>query len=456
MTRTRSGRSCNFELQNCAFVWQFARVLILSLALVIFVTSSMASRQTNNSMDAAFSALNVSSAPSAITSTSVVATSLPNLSVPISAPLAGSSSVADPGSSVVLAPEIVALVSQTVQAALQASQFHPSPAIASSVPASAARSSSDTLNGSAAAFLASGTGFQQAQSSVTTQGRNIPIVVPSFVSTFNAPVSALASSSAHVTSGFSPPSEAFQVSHTQSSALADRPFVVGPGFSPVPGKLVSQILRGTYVNLSELLSVNLVCSDPEPHLMLDGRLVLTAPPKKQRRQIADITSWTEAFTVFSLVLTSSFPHRWKDLTLYKLLILRIHRQFSGRVWLAYDKAFREHAAATGLFDWSLMNAQLFNFHAAGASLRSSSSSSGEFSEPSGSSSSRIACISWNKGLCTAPFTSCRYYHRCSRCGGSHRAISCSSRREQRLDDISKRRSRSPAAVSPAIGNMERY
>ena len=113
---------------------QFAQVFILALALVVFLAFSMASRQTNNSMDAAFSALNVSSAPSSITSTSVVASSLPNLSVPVSAPLAGSSSMANPGSSAALAPEIVALVSQTVQAALLASQFHPSPAIASSVP----------------------------------------------------------------------------------------------------------------------------------------------------------------------------------------------------------------------------------------------------------------------------------------------------------------------------------
>ena len=136
---------------------------------------------------------------------------------------------------------------------------------------------------------------------------------------------------------------------------------------------------GSFLYLSELLSANLVSSDPEPHLMLDGRLVLTAPPKKQRRQIKDITSWTGAFMVFLLVLTSAFPQCWKDLTLYKLLILRIHRQFSGRVWLAYDKEFREHAVATGLFDWSLMNTQLFNFHAAGASLRSFSPSSGECS-----------------------------------------------------------------------------
>ena len=206
------------------------------------------------------------------------------------------------------------------QAALQASEFRPSPAIASSVPSSAASSSPDTLNSSAASFLASGTGFQLAQSSSTPQGRNIPIVIPSFVSTFNAPASALASASAPATSSFSLPSEAFLASHVKSSALADRPFVVGPGFSPIPIKLVSQILHRIFANLSRLLSANLVSSDPEPHLMLDSRLVITAPPKMQQRQIDDITSWTEALL---------FPQRWKDLTLYKLLILRIHHQFSG-------------------------------------------------------------------------------------------------------------------------------
>ena len=135
----------------------------------------------------------MSSAPSSVTSTSVVSTSPLNLSVPVSTPLAGSSSMANPGSRAVLAPEIVALVSQTVHGALQASQFHPSPATASSVPASAASTSPDTLNSSATSFLASGTGFQLAQSISTTQGRNIPIVFPSFVLTFNAPASVLAS-----------------------------------------------------------------------------------------------------------------------------------------------------------------------------------------------------------------------------------------------------------------------
>ena len=189
-------------------------------------------------------------------------------------------------------------------------------------------------------------------------------------------------------------------------------------------------------------------SDPEPQLRLDGRLVLTTLPKKQRLRIDDIASWTEAFTIFSLVLTTFFPQRWKDLTVYKLLILRIYRHFNGRVWFAYDQAFREHVAATRLLDWSVMNAQLFNFHAAGASVHSSGARSAlDSSEPSGSSSSLISCISWNKGRCTAPYATCRYHHRCSTCSGSLWALVCPNRSEWKSQSDGKRRARSPAASS---------
>ena len=53
--------------------------------------------------------------------------------------------------------------------------------------------------------------------------------------------------------------------------------------------------------------------------------------------------WVEASTILSLVLTSFFPHRWKDSTLCKLLIMHTHRHFNGSIWLSYDQAFCEHA-----------------------------------------------------------------------------------------------------------------
>ena len=103
-------------------------------------------------------------------------------------------------------------------------------------------------------------------------------------------------------------------------------------------------------------------------------------------------TWSEAFTIFMLILTFYFPPRWKDLTSYKLFILRTYRQFSGRVWLAYDQAFRQHAGVTKLIDWSTMNVQLYNFHPAGTSVCSGSGGSlSELPEPSGADSSLVIC-----------------------------------------------------------------
>ena len=70
--------------------------------------------------------------------------------------------------------------------------------------------------------------------------------------------------------------------------------------------------------------------------------------RKPKQRIEDISTWLEAFSVYCLVLVSYFPHRWKNLLQYQLLILRTFRQFSTPVWLSYDRAFRENAAATNL------------------------------------------------------------------------------------------------------------
>ena len=143
--------------------------------------------------------------------------------------------------------------------------------------------------------------------------------------------------------------------------------------------------------------------------------------KHPKRKIDDILAWSEAFSIFSLILATHFPWRWRDLTLYKLLILRTYRKFQGNAWLAYDRAFREHAAAARLTDWSSINVQLFTFHAAGSSVRRS------FTKPTGSSSS-VVCKSWNNGFCVAPSRTCRFAHRCSVCSSNHRALECSQRK----------------------------
>lgn len=130
---------------------------------------------------------------------------------------------------------------------------------------------------------------------------------------------------------------------------------------------------------------------------------------------------TEEFTIFSSILVSHFPHRWRYLLQYQLLIFCTDLYFSGHVWLAYDRAFHEHAEATQLKDWSCMNSQLFNFYAAGASVHLPSSNNSPDWELTGSSGSIVICKSWNRGHCTSPLSICCYEHRCSSCSGSHHA-----------------------------------
>ena len=164
-------------------------------------------------------------------------------------------------------------------------------------------------------------------------------------------------------------------------------------------------------------------------LLAENITMLKHTPKKRKRLIKDITSWMEAFSIFYLILCSSFPHRWRDLTSYKLLILRTNRQFSGFCWLDYDRAFREHAAAEKVTDWSKMHVQLFNYHTAGAQVCTHPASSSVVSsqaEASGNASSKVICHSWNAGHCIAVHPQCWFHHARSRCWGSHCATSCTS------------------------------
>ena len=139
------------------------------------------------------------------------------------------------------------------------------------------------------------------------------MVVPSFVSTFANPSMSASVSSPSVYSLQNGTARDVADHFTVLTLpLLDQLFIVGPSFSPVPTKPVAQIVAGKYIDLSDLLVVNLVQKKPEPQLLFDGHLVLTSQPKKQRRCIKDIASWMEAFAIFSLIFVSHFPNRWKD------------------------------------------------------------------------------------------------------------------------------------------------
>ncbi len=112
------------------------------------------------------------------------------------------------------------------------------------------------------------------------------------------------------------------------------------------------------------------------------------------------TLFSPSLARFGLVQTFDFAH--------------VYRQFSGSAWCEYDKAFRQHAAASKLTDWSGINVQLFNFHTAGSGphsyVASSVSRTGSSFEPQGNQNSdcSVVCLSWNKGHCVAWAAVCRF------------------------------------------------
>ena len=83
---------------------------------------------------------------------------------------------------------------------------------------------------------------------------------------------------------FSSGSSTTSTSAPWASSSLNRPFVVGPGYSPIPEKLVTKIKTGQFIDLAN------------PNV-LDGKLLVTS--SKRVQEIMDIVTWVEVFTVYS-------------------------------------------------------------------------------------------------------------------------------------------------------------
>ena len=275
-------------------------------------------------------------------------------------------------------------------------------------------------------------------------------IVPSFVSTFST-----LSTPAYGFSSFLLPSSsgspivrggvvsAFPAISVSSAAVG-KDFVIGPGHSPIPQKLVTKITTGLFVELADLLPCNLKANESETQTFLEGKLVV-ALARKRIVEIQDILTWVEAFTIYSIVLCASQPARWADLSHYKLLIIQTAKKFPGKAWQLYDTAFRKNAAASGLKDWSKMSPDIYNFHTLVQTPYSSGTShpkaSAAYSGLDHTPTSSQFCLSWNEGHCRWPFGCCRFRHACQDCQGDHRSVSCPFRTSR-----PPRHSRSPTPL----------
>lgn len=223
------------------------------------------------------------------------------------------------------------------------------------------------------------------------------------------------------------------------------PFSLGPGHTPIPPKIVGEIVAGKYIDLADLLAENLDATRKVPHTFIlagDQMIQSTTAPRKQK-EIVDIVTWVECFVSYMSVVTAYNPARSRDLLLYLSLILRTSRRFGGNAWRNYDKAFRQDAAATGLTNWGEMHTALYNYHTAGATTSHQYQNESRFraTEARGSTTSAQICYSWNKGRCISRGDTCQFSHVCQWCSQFHRGTQCYKKRDERQ---ARQRSRSPA------------
>ena len=208
-----------------------------------------------------------------------------------------------------ISPAMASFNARTVQAALAAERANnqasslatasPSASVVSSLakpPVSpivqAGGCSGGVLQSGTSSLCSSANSFLVAGGGLSHQGRplqSMPVIVPSFVSTFSTPSMSPSVSSAVNVSNLQNGAirDIADRSAVLPSPLLDQAFVVGPGFSPVLAKIVAQIVAGKFIDLSDLLAVNLVQKDPEPQLLLDDFSTEETTPTHQGHCVVD-------------------------------------------------------------------------------------------------------------------------------------------------------------------------
>ena len=204
--------------------------------------------------------------------------------------------------------------------------------------------------------------------------------------------------------------------------------MVAEGIPPVSSKVVEKIRKWEYVDLSTLLDDY---SSPDQVTLINGQLAVVSSTSQKRRQakaISDIVSWLQVFSIFTAILVSSettLKEEAAGLAAHIYLIIQLSKDLNGLQWLKYNQSYREWAAAKGIRKWGELNFSIYGRCLASQQLQPStsyipSSNSGFTGKRKANSN---VCFRWNEGaLCLS--STCRYLHRCSACGGSHRANEC--------------------------------
>ena len=118
------------------------------------------------------------------------------------------------------------------------------------------------------------------------------------------------------------------------------------------------------MDLADLLVDPTAKSDEATLAAAAGQVVLVQSLdqiKKKRRQIMDVATWMQAFSVYvaALATAESTKEELAGMMAHVHVILQVHRDLGGMKWYLYDQQYREWAAATGKRTWGEMNLMIY-------------------------------------------------------------------------------------------------
>ena len=230
-----------------------------------------------------------------------------------------------------------------------------------------------------------------------------------------------------------------------SNAKSVTPFIMGESLPPIPAKLVTQIQKGEFVDMAELLRDNI---EAERRRTKEGGTG-GCTSSQSRREVPDILSWIQCFGTYACIVAAVQPEKTQQLLAYQTMVVREARRCGGAGWQAYDTMFRQQVSNDPKSDWSKLNSSLYAVtflaqqngkgkgclycletdHTAPECALAPSKpqqvqkeeSKKDFNRPKPERSSKV-CYSWNNGWCAVPY--CRYRHICAKCQGDHKALYC--------------------------------
>ena len=80
----------------------------------------------------------------------------------------------------------------------------------------------------------------------------------------------------------------------------------------------------------------------------------------QLREVPDMLSWLQCFSLFAGIVISKHPEKAKELLAYQALMIYEARRIGGRGWAQYDACFRQQIQSLSSANFGTLNQSLYS------------------------------------------------------------------------------------------------